>query len=81
MCVCVCVKKQDGAPHLGWHDVEGTETCVIWRENPYSELIQQKQKEARGDCENLNPSGIDRNFENSVEFSIKHVLVVRGNFI
>lgn len=76
VCVCVCAKKQGGVPHLGWHDVEGTVTYEGWRENPYSELIQQKQNEARGDCENLNPSGI----ENSAEFFTKHVAVVRGNF-
>lgn len=52
-----------------------------WRENPYTELIQQKQNEARGDCENISPPGIDRNLGDGGRFFTKCVAVVGATLI
>lgn len=51
------------------------------RENPYTELIQQEKNEARGDCEIINPPGIDRNLGKGGGFSTDCVMMVGAYLI
>lgn len=54
MCGCVGAKNEDKF-HIWVHRMRNSNMCGVEREKPDTELIQQKQNEARGDCENINP--------------------------